>query len=236
MGQKVHPKGLRLGIVEDWDSIWYANREYKDYILEDLKIRGYIQTEMKRAGIAHISIHRRAEKIDITIKAARSGMILGKGGEQVVAHRKTLAKLLGKPVRINVTEQKDPEKSARLLGEIVCAQLERRFPFRRAMKMGIQLAMKAGAQGVKICCAGRLGGVEIARTEWYREGKVPLHTLRASIDYAFTESLTTYGKIGVKVWIYNGDIYEHKQLQRKELQDPQPRRDVPENSRVAAGA
>ncbi|MDA1353006.1 MAG: 30S ribosomal protein S3 [bacterium] len=221
MGQKAHPKGLRLGIVEDWESSWYAEKDYSRYILVDRDIRAYVKEHFKRGGVSKLRINRKADVIEVVVHAARTGVLLGKGGEAVTAHRKALGQKLGLKVNIKIVEEKDPEKNARLLAESICAQLEKRIPFRRAMKAAVQWAMKAGAEGVKVACAGRLGGVEIARSEWYREGKVPLHTLRASIDYAFSEALTTYGKIGVKVWVYNGDIIEHNKRSVQEVVDQQ---------------
>lgn len=215
MGQKAHPIGLRLGIIEDWSSSWFDIKNYPKLILEDIEIRKYIEEEFKKGGLSEIKISRKSDKVNIDVKASRTGVLLGQGGSEVERHRDVLSEKLARPVFINIVEEKDPEKSARLLAESICLQLEKRIAFRRAMKMIVGMAMKAGAIGVKVSCSGRLGGVEIARTEWYREGKVPLHTLRAKIDYSFREAFTTYGKIGVKVWVYHGDIIDHKELKKQ---------------------
>ncbi len=206
MGQKVHPKGFRLGIVTDWDSIWYARYNYPKLILEDMKIRDYLYRQAKRAGVSNVIIKRRAEQVEVDLYAARPGILIGKGGEEIQLLRQELRILIQKRVNINVKEEKNAENNAKFLAEMIALQLEKRIAFRRAMRQIIMRARKAGAQGVKVECSGRLNGAEIARREWYREGRVPLQTLRANIDYAFTEALTTYGKIGVKVWVYKGDI------------------------------
>jgi small subunit ribosomal protein S3 len=215
MGQKANPILLRLGIVKDWESTWFDIRQYPKLILEDKDIREYMRNELRRAGVSDIHIRRKADQVEIDITAARPGIVMGKGGADITYLRDELNKKTGKKVTIKVKEEKHAERNSRLIGEVIAGQLEKRIPFRRAMKMAVQRAMKAGAQGVKIMCAGRLGGVEIARQEWYREGKVPLHTLRADIDYAFTEALTTYGKIGIKVWIYNGEIFTKNEQEGK---------------------
>ena len=206
MGQKVNPKGFRLGVVTDWDSIWFAEDFYPKLLLEDMKIRDYLYRQAKRAGISNIVIKRRAEQIEVDMFAAKPGILIGKGGEEIQQLRQELRLLLQKRVNLNVKEEKNVETNAKFLAEMIASQLERRIAFRRAMRQAIVRARKAGAQGIKVACAGRLNGAEIARREWYREGRVPLQTIRADIDYAFTESLTTYGKIGVKVWVYRGDI------------------------------
>lgn len=206
MGQKANPNGLRLGIVRDWDCSWYAERDYGELIFEDYKIRNFLITELSKAGVARVIIHRKAGLLKAIVYAARVGILFGKKGPDMDVIKAELKKLINKDVQIQVNEEKNPDLNSKLIGEWVAQQLEKRIPFRRAMKMAVQRTMKSGALGIKIACAGRLGGVEIARTEWYREGKVPLHTLRADIDYAFSEALTTYGKIGVKVWIYKQDI------------------------------
>lgn len=206
MGQKSHPKGMRLGIVADWDSTWYAEKNYKDFIIEDDYIYKYFEQNFKQSAVSSVKISRKSDSIEIQVTSAKAGSILGKGGDIVTQHRDFLSQKLGKNIVISVTQEKNPEKSASLLAQSICSQIEKRTPFRRAMKMAIQWAMKSGAEGIKVMCSGRLGGLEIARSESYREGKVPLQTLRADIDYAFSEALTTYGKIGVKVWVYNGEI------------------------------
>ena len=206
MGHKTHLKGFRLGVVADWESIWYAEDSYPKLILEDMKIRDYLYRQAKRAGISNILIKRRAEQIEVVMSAARPGILIGKGGEEIQVLRQDMRSLLQKRVNLNVVEEKNVETNAKFLAEMVASQLERRIAFRRAMRQAIMRARKAGAMGIKVACAGRLNGSEIARREWYREGRVPLHTIRADIDYAFTEALTTYGKIGVKVWVYRGDI------------------------------
>lgn len=206
MGQKANPIIMRIGIIKDSDSVWFDYKNYAANLYEDLLIRNKIKTDLKRAGIAKVKISRRRDNVEINVFAARPGTIIGKGGVDITYLREELAKLTNKKVNVNILEEKDIDRNSKLLAEGIAYQLEKRTPFRRAMKMTVQKALKAGALGIKINCSGRLGGVEIARSEWYREGKVPLHTLRADVDYAFTEALTTYGKIGIKVWVYNGDI------------------------------
>ncbi|BCA80458.1 MAG: 30S ribosomal protein S3 [Desulfuromonadales bacterium] len=211
MGQKVHPVGFRLGVVKTWDSKWYAEADYAKLLHEDIKLRNYLKKRLYHAGISKIEIERAASKAKINIFAARPGIIIGKRGSEVEALKKELAKLTDKEVFINIQEVRKPEIDAQLLAENVALQLERRVAFRRAMKKGVTQALKFGAQGIKINCAGRLGGAEIARTEWYREGRVPLHTLRADIDYGFAEAKTTYGIIGVKVLIFKGEVLAREQ-------------------------
>ncbi|RAP35223.1 30S ribosomal protein S3 [Candidatus Marinamargulisbacteria bacterium SCGC AAA071-K20] len=206
MGQKSNPNGLRLGIVKDWDYTWFATADYATFVLEDFNIRKFITNELSRAGISKININRKSDYIELIVKVARPGIIFGKSNIDLDVIIADVSKMTGKKANIKITEEKNQDSNSRLLASWVTGQLEKRIPFRRAMKMAIQKCQKAGAKGIRISCAGRLGGVEIARTESYMEGKVPLHTLRADIDYAFTEALTTYGKIGVKVWIYHGDI------------------------------
>lgn len=212
MGQKTNPKGLRLGIVKEWDCSWYAEGNYADFVIKDFEIRKFIHQELERAGVASIIINRKSDYTEVIVYVARPGMIFGKSNIDITIIKKELKKLVEKKVNINIIEEKVPDLNSRLLGVWIAGQLERRVPFRRAMKMAVQRAMKSGAEGIKVNCAGRLGGVEIARTEWYKEGKVPLHTLRADIDYTFTEAMTTYGKIGIKVWIYKGEILKKKNL------------------------
>jgi small subunit ribosomal protein S3 len=206
VGQKVHPKGLRIGIIKDWDAKWYAEKDYSDLLLEDIKLREYIKKRLFAAGISKVEIERAASRIKISIHTAKPGIVIGRGGSEVEALRKELEKRTGKHVNINIVEVKVPELDAQLVAENVAAQLVRRIAFRRAMKQTVARSMRMGAQGIKISCSGRLAGAEIARTEWYNEGKVPLHTLRADIDYGFAEADTTYGKIGVKCWIYKGEV------------------------------
>jgi small subunit ribosomal protein S3 len=206
VGQKVHPKGLRVGIIRNWESNWYADKNYAELLHEDIKIRDYIKNKLFQAGIPSVEIERAANRVKITIKTAKPGIVIGRGGSEVESLRKTLEKMTGKKININILEVKKPELDAQLVAEGIAAQLQKRVAFRRAMKQAVSRTIRLGAQGVKISCSGRLAGAEIARTEWYSEGKVPLHTFRADIDYGFAEADTTYGKIGVKVWIYKGEI------------------------------
>ena len=209
MGQKVHPTGIRLGIVKDWTSKWYADSSnYADYLNLDLKMRDFIKRKLKHASVSRIQIQRPANNAAITIHTARPGIVIGKKGEDIEKLRAEVAREMGVPVHINIEEVRKPEVEAQLVAESVAQQLERRIMFRRAMKRAVGNAMRLGAQGIKIMVAGRLNGAEIARTEWYREGRVPLHTLRADIDYGFTEANTTYGVIGVKVWVFKGEILD----------------------------
>ncbi len=210
MGQKVHPKGFRIGVIKDWDAKWYAEKDFQAYLHEDLKIRKYVKEKLFAAGIARVEIERAANRVKVNISTAKPGIVIGRGGAEVENLRKALEKMTGKKVNINIVEIKKPELEAILVGESVAAALEKRIAFRRAMKQTVSRTMRMGAEGIKIMCSGRLGGAEIARTEWYVEGKVPLHTLRADIDYAFTEANTTYGKIGIKVWIYKGEVLPTK--------------------------
>ncbi|MBX5435852.1 MAG: 30S ribosomal protein S3 [Alicyclobacillaceae bacterium] len=207
MGQKVNPVGLRIGIIRDWESKWFAGKkDYADLLHEDLRIRNYIFKRLKDAAVASVDIERAANRLNVTIHTAKPGMVIGKGGTEVDALRNQLAALTGKRVHISISEIKQPDLCAILVAENIAQQLERRVSFRRAMKQAIQRTMRAGAKGVRVQVSGRLGGAEIARTEGYAEGTVPLHTLRADIDYALAEAHTTYGRIGVKVWIYRGEV------------------------------
>ena len=207
MGQKVHPTGIRLGIVKDHTSVWYADKnEYASKLQNDLKVREYLDKQLEKASVSRIEIERPAQNAKITIHTARPGIVIGKKGEDVEKLRNTVSEMMGVPVHINIEEIRKPELDARLVAQGVAGQLERRVMFRRAMKRAVQNAMRLGAKGIKIQLGGRLGGAEIARSEWYREGRVPLHTLRADIDYATYEAHTTYGVIGVKVWIFKGEI------------------------------
>lgn len=207
MGQKIHPIGLRLGIVEGWSGIWYAEGQaYADNVDEDSKIRKYLKRKLFKAGISKIVISRRANQIEVDLYTARPGIIIGKGGRDVAVIREDLMKMTKKQIQLNIQEENSPETCAQLVGENIAMQLEKRIAFRRAMRQAVMKALRSGAKGIKVMVGGRLGGSEIARSEWYRKGRVPLHTLRAKIDYGFTEAMTLYGKIGVKVWIYKGDV------------------------------
>ncbi len=206
MGQKVHPKGFRIGIIRDWDSNWYADRDYTDLLHEDYKVRNYIKTRFYAAGISKVEIQRTGARMRVTIHTAKPGIIIGRGGTEVENLKVNLAKMTGKNVNINIQEIRKPELDAQIVAENMAQQLEKRVSFRRAMKQSVGRTMRIGAIGIKVAISGRLGGAEIARTEWYAEGKVPLHTLRADIDYGFAEANTTYGKIGIKVWINRGEI------------------------------
>jgi small subunit ribosomal protein S3 len=210
MGQKVNPVGLRLGINRTWDSRWYASRgAYGALLHEDIKIRDYLKERLAQAGVSRIVIERPAKKARVTIHTARPGVVIGKKGADIELIRKDLQKMTGNEVNLNIIEIRKPEIDAQLVAENIAQQLERRVAFRRAMKRAVQAAMRLGAEGIRITCAGRLGGAEIARTEWYREGRVPLHTLRADVDYGEGTAKTTYGTCGVKVWIFKGEILEH---------------------------
>ncbi|HCS27552.1 MAG TPA: 30S ribosomal protein S3 [Spongiibacteraceae bacterium] len=209
MGQKVHPTGIRLGIVKEHNSVWYAgNKNYAKQLVTDLAVRELIEKKLASASVSRVVIERPAQTARITIHTARPGIVIGKKGEDVELLRKELTARMGVPVHINIEEVRKPDLDAKLVGQNVCQQLERRVMFRRAMKRVVQNAMRQGAEGIKIQVSGRVGGAEIARTEWYREGRVPLHTLRADIDYATAEAATTYGIIGVKVWIFKGEILD----------------------------
>jgi small subunit ribosomal protein S3 len=209
MGQKVNPIGLRVGINRTWDSRWFADRDYADLLDEDAKIRNYLEKRLTQAGIAKIVIERPAKRPRVTIHSARPGVIIGKKGADIEKLRQDLSKLTKSEVSLNIVEIRKPEIEAKLVADNIAQQLERRVAFRRALKRAVQSAMRLGALGIRINAAGRLGGAEIARTEWYREGRVPLHTLRADIDYAVSEAHTTYGVCGIKVWIFKGEILEH---------------------------
>jgi small subunit ribosomal protein S3 len=210
MGQKTHPHGFRLGIVRDWRSRWYAERNFPELLMEDETIRKYLHRRLAHAALSHVEIERKPSKIVITVHTARPGVVIGKRGAEVDKLRDELAVLTNSEISVNVEEIKRPEVDARLVAENVAHQLRQRISFRRAMKRAVQSAMRAGAEGIKIQCAGRLGGAEIARTEGYNEGRVPLHTLRADIDYAQLHAFTTYGAIGVKCWIFKGEVVEER--------------------------
>ncbi|AQY49895.1 30S ribosomal protein S3 [Listeria weihenstephanensis FSL R9-0317] len=210
MGQKIHPIGMRVGIIRDWDSKWYAGKEYANFLHEDIRIRDYIAKNLSDASVSRIEIERAASRVNVTIHTAKPGMVIGKGGSEVESLRKNLNELTGKKVHINIVEIKRADLDAKLVAEGIARQLESRVSFRRAQKQAIQRTMRAGARGIKTQVSGRLGGADIARSEHYSEGTVPLHTLRADIDYAWEEADTTYGKLGVKVWIYRGEVLPTK--------------------------
>ncbi|MHB1529445.1 MAG: 30S ribosomal protein S3 [Acidiferrobacteraceae bacterium] len=208
MGQKIHPIGLRLGIVRDWTSKWYSGTKgYADNLASDIRLRQHIKKRLAHAAVSSVVIQRPMQEVHITLHSARPGIVIGKKGEDIERIRQELTKIAGVRVEVNVDEIRKPELDALLVAENICQQLEKRIMFRRAMKRAVTNAMRLGAQGIKIMCAGRLNGAEIARTEWYREGRVPLHTLRADIDYGLAEAHTTYGVVGVKVWIFKGEIF-----------------------------
>jgi small subunit ribosomal protein S3 len=209
MGQKVHPTGIRLGIVKDWTSRWYANSQnYPVLLLQDLKVREYIKQKLAHASVSRVQINRPANNANITVHTARPGIVIGKKGEDIDILRKDISVMMGVPVQLNVEEIRKPELDAYLVAESIAQQLEKRIMYRRAMKRAVTNTMRLGAEGIKITVAGRLNGAEIARTEWYREGRVPLHTLRADIDYGTAEAKTTYGIIGIKVWIFKGEVFD----------------------------
>jgi small subunit ribosomal protein S3 len=217
MGHKVHPTGIRLGIAKDWNSKWFANkRDYAPYLAADLKVREMLKSRLAQAGISKIQIERPAKTARVTIHTARPGVVIGKKGEDIERLRKDVSTMMGVPAHINVTEVRKPEIDAQLVAESITQQLERRIMFRRAMKRAVGNAMRLGALGIKVNVAGRLNGAEIARSEWYREGRVPLHTLRADVDYGFAEAKTTYGIIGVKVWIYKGEVFDLQAAQQEQ--------------------
>lgn len=216
MGQKVNPVGLRVGIIRDWESKWYGGKDYADLLHEDIRIREFVKRQLKDAAVASIEIERAASRVNVTIHTAKPGMVIGKGGSEVEALRRNLMRLTDKKVHINISEIKVPELNATLVAENIAQQLERRISFRRAMKQAIQRTLRAGAKGVRTQVSGRLGGADIARTEGYNEGTVPLHTLRADIDYGVAEAHTTYGRIGVKVWIYRGEVLPERKKEHAE--------------------
>ena len=208
MGQKVHPESLRVGYIHDWKSTWFNERDFSDYLLEDIHIRDHIENKLAHAGLSTITIKKNKNEVEVNIHTARPGIVIGKSGSEVDALRKELHKMTGKAVKVNILEIKRPELDARLVAQSIAEQLQNRVAFRRAMKRALTSAMRSGAKGVKIQVSGRLGGAEMARTEGYSDGRVPLHTLRADIDYGFYEARTTFGRIGVKVWIYKGEVTE----------------------------
>lgn len=212
MGQKTHPIGIRLGIIKTWDSRWFAKRNYKEMLFEDITIQRFVKATLSHAGVPKVEIERTGDKVKVIINTARPGIIIGKKGAEVDKLKKELEKLTGKELSIDIKEIRKPEIDAQLVAENIALQLEKRIAFRRAMKKAVSSAMRFGAQGIKVACGGRLAGAEIARSEWYREGRVPLHTFRSDIDYGVTEAKTTYGRIGIKVWIYKGDILKDTTL------------------------
>lgn len=225
MGQKVNPIGLRVGINRTWDSRWYADGDYADLLHEDLRIRDYLKKTLAQAGVSKVIIERPAKKARVTIHTARPGVVIGKKGTDIEKLRQKVSAMTDSEVHLNIVEVRKPEIDAQLVAENVAQQIERRVSIRRAMKRAVQSAMRMGAEGIRINCAGRLGGAEIARMQWYREGRVPLHTLRANVDYAEAPAVTTYGVCGVKVWIYKGDIWAHDPMALDKLaQEQQPQR------------
>ncbi len=217
MGQKVHPTGIRLGISKDWNAKWFAGkREYAMNLNEDIRVRDFIHNSLKDAAISRVQIERPAKAMNITVHTARPGIVIGKKGEDIERLRKQVAAITGVPATISVAEIRKPELDARLIAEGIAAQLEKRVMFRRAMKRAVGSAMRLGALGIKVCVSGRLNGADIARTEWYREGQVPLHTLRADVDYGVVEAHTTYGVLGVKVWVYKGEVFDLEQADKSD--------------------
>src|SRR3954463_13201464 len=212
MGQKVNPVGFRLGIIKGWDSNWYGGKTFSDKLVEDEKIRGYVYARIPKGGISKIVIERTLKRITLTINTARPGVVIGKGGAEVDKIKEELKKITGKDVQINIFEIKRPELDAKLVGESIAQQLQARISYRRAMKQSIASSMRVGAEGIKIKLSGRLAGADMARAEQYKEGRIPLHTLRADIDYAISEAQTVYGKIGIKVWIFKGEVYGKRDL------------------------
>ena len=210
MGQKVNPHGLRVGVIKDWDSKWYADAEFSDYLVEDYNIRKFLKKKLYSAGVSKIEIERASDRVKVIIYTAKPGVVIGKGGAEIEVTKKELSKLTDKKVMVDIKEIKRPDRDAQLVAENIAQQLENRVSFRRALKSCMGRTMKSGAMGIKTCCSGRLGGADIARAEFYSEGTIPLQTLRADIDYGFAEANTTYGKVGVKVWIYKGEILPTK--------------------------
>ena len=210
MGQKVNPHGLRVGVIKEWDSKWYADAEFSDYLVEDYNIRKFLKKKLYSAGVSKIEIERASDRVKVIIYTAKPGVVIGKGGAEIEVTKKELSKLTDKKVMVDIKEIKRPDRDAQLVAENIAQQLENRVSFRRAMKSCMGRTMKSGAMGIKTCCSGRLGGADIARAEFYSEGTIPLQTLRADIDYGFAEANTTYGKVGVKVWIYKGEILPTK--------------------------
>ncbi len=225
MGQKVHPIGIRLGISKPWNATWYAEKEvFADQLIKDIKVRKYLRKELANASVSQIEIDRPANNARVTIHTARPGIVIGKKGEDIERLKKAVTKMMGVPTNVNVAEIRKPELDAELIAQGIASQLERRIMFRRAMKRAVGSAMRLGALGIRVAVAGRLNGAEIARTEWYREGRVPLHTFRANIDYAMGKAYTTYGVLGIKVWVYKGDIFDLHASQEQKKQQGKKRR------------
>ena len=233
MGQKIHPHGLRLGITSDWKTHWFADKDYANYVAEDIKIRNYLNKGLERAGIADVVIERTRDRVRVDIHTARPGIVIGRRGAEADRIRGELEKLTGKQVQLNILEVKNPEIDAQLVAQGIAEQLAARVTFRRAMRKGMQSSLRAGAKGIRIQCSGRLGGAEMSRSEFYREGRVPLHTLRADIDYGLYEAKTTFGRIGVKVWIYKGDVVGG--VRESELNAPAQGRGRDRNGRSRRG-
>ena len=226
MGQKVNPHGLRVGVIKNWDSRWFVSDEkFGDTLVSDYQIRKYLKTELQKAGVPKIEIERDSHRVRVFIHCAKPGMVIGKGGAEIEKYKAQLEKMVGMPVALNVVEVKSPDLNAQLVAENIASQLENRVAFRRAMKMAIRNTMRLGAKGIKISCAGRLGGAEIAKTEHYHEGTIPLQTLRADIEYGFYEANTTYGKIGIKVWIYRGEVLSEVNRPAADNRERRERRD-----------
>ena len=219
MGQKVNPHGLRVGIIKDWDSKWYAEGDFSDFLAEDYEIRKFLKKKLYSAGISRIEIERASDRVKVVIYTAKPGVVIGKGGAEIEVTKKELSKMTGKKVLVDIKEVKRPDKDAQLVAENIAQQLENRISFRRAMKSCMGRTMKSGALGIKTSVSGRLGGADMARTEFYSEGTIPLQTLRADIDYGFAEADTTYGKVGVKVWIYKGEVLPAKKNEEKTVQE-----------------
>ncbi len=219
MGQKVNPHGLRVGVIKDWDSRWYAEEDFADNLVEDYKIREFLKKKLYNSGVAKIEIERSSDRVKIFIHTAKPGVVIGKGGAEIEKLKKEISKLTDKKVLVDIKEVKKPDCDAQLVAENIALQLEKRISFRRAMKMAMSRATKAGAKGIKTAVSGRLGGADMARTEFYSEGTIPLQTLRANIDYGFAEADTTFGKLGVKVWIYHGEVLPTKNVSKKEGSD-----------------
>jgi small subunit ribosomal protein S3 len=223
MGQKVHPTGIRLGIIKDWTSTWYANsRDYAGYLHTDLEVRDFLRKKLANASVSRIQIERPANNARVIIHTARPGIVIGKKGEDIERLRQEISRMMGVPATVSVEEIRKPELDAYLVAESVAQQIERRIMFRRAMKRAVTNTMRLGALGIKICVAGRLNGAEIARTEWYREGRVPLHTLRADIDFGLAEAKTTYGVIGIKIWIFKGEVFGMEEPEEEPVTSPAP--------------
>ena len=224
MGQKIHPGGFRIGIIHDWKSNWFSEKEFGAYLIEDVRIRDHIRGKLSHAGLSDIHIRKDSQRITIDIYTARPGIVIGKSGSEVEALRQDVHAMTHKAVHVNINEIKRPELDANLVAQSVAEQLQNRVSFRRAMKRSLASAMRSGAQGVRIRCGGRLGGAEMSRTEQYSEGRVPLHTLRADIDYGFAEAKTTYGIIGIKVWVYKGEVFDFSQIGQEKQDEARPER------------